>query len=821
MQTNTQLQLASDFIRYTGQNVFLTGKAGTGKTTFLNTLREDTHKRLVVVAPTGVAAINAGGVTIHSFFQLSFAPQIGSELDQSKEQRFNKEKINIIRSIDLLVIDEISMVRVDVLDAIDRTLRRFRWGNKPFGGVQVLMIGDLQQLTPVVKNEEWGLLRRVYDTPYFFSSKVLREAPMVTIELQEVFRQQDDRFISILNKVRDNCLDEPSREILNERYDPNFIPRDEEGYITLCTHNVRANGINEDKLRKLDTGKHTYRATVEGKFPEYSYPTASELDLKPGAQVMFIKNDPDPEKRFFNGKIGHVTRVEEELVAVQCPGDDEEIEVSPLTWENVKYSIDKENAEIKEEVEGSFCQIPLKLAWAITIHKSQGLTFEKAIIDAETSFAHGQVYVALSRCKSLEGMVLLSRITSQSIITDRTVDGFIKDVEGNQPGNNELEKAKQAYQREQLFELFRFNRQTYLIQSMNRVMTENEGSFSEIQLEDFKKFADCFKKDISEVANKFHGRINGYLRTNPGVDANEELLERVQKAAGYFHIHLENIFAEVKTLDMDIDNRKVKTQLKNYWKDLQQEFSVKCAMFLASKEGYRTDDVLHVRARALMKESTLRSGTGKAKEVVDLKNVPHPELQSILRNYRMEKSSELGIPPYRIFSQKTLAELVSYLPADSRSLGLINGMGPKKMSDYGMDILQMIDHYCQENKVQRVEIPVESKKEKKVRIHTRQISYDLYRDGKSITEIAELRGLTSGTVAGHLAHYLKSGEIDINELVEKEKLITILKYFEKAESMGFRDAKEALGEACTYEEIRFAYNHYQFTIESKTETDLQ
>ena len=434
MQTNKQLELAFDFVQYTGKNIFLTGKAGTGKTTFLKNLKEKSPKRMIVVAPTGVAAINAGGVTIHSFFQLSFAPQIGIESEQVRQMRFNKEKINIIRSLDLLVIDEISMVRADILDAVDRVMRRFKNGKKPFGGTQVLMIGDLQQLAPVVKSEEWNLLKREYETVYFFSSKVLKETSFVSIELQHVFRQQDDNFISLLNKVRDNQLDENSVEVLNRRFLPKFNPDDKDGYITLCTHNIQAERINESKLRSIKSASNVFSATIEGKFPEYSYPTSSELKLKAGAQVMFVKNDPSPEKQFYNGKIGIITNIDEETVFVKCPDEDGEIAVTPLLWENVKYSIDKKTSEIKEEVEGSFVQIPLKLAWAITIHKSQGLTFERAIIDAEASFAHGQVYVALSRCKSLEGLVLSTPISGKSIINDRKVSGFIQQVEENQTG---------------------------------------------------------------------------------------------------------------------------------------------------------------------------------------------------------------------------------------------------------------------------------------------------------------------------------------------------------------------------------------------------
>ncbi|MDR0940946.1 MAG: AAA family ATPase, partial [Bacteroidales bacterium] len=333
MKTNPELQLALDFIHYTNKHIFLTGKAGTGKTTFLRTLQETLPKRMAVVAPTGVAAINARGVTIHSFFQLPFGPILGDF--KPDQQKLSKQKINIIKSLDLLVIDEISMVRADVLDGIDTVLRRFKDRSKPFGGLQLLMIGDLQQLSPVAKDHEWELLRPHYETIYFFSSHALRETSFVGIELLEVFRQQDTHFISILNKVRENCLDSETLAALNKRYIPNFQPKDADGYITLCTHNAQAQRINEGKLNLLTTKEKTFKARVNGIFPEYSYPTDFELILKEGAQVMFVKNDPAPEKRFYNGKIGKIVEITKEEIFVQCPDEDEPIAVTPLVWENV------------------------------------------------------------------------------------------------------------------------------------------------------------------------------------------------------------------------------------------------------------------------------------------------------------------------------------------------------------------------------------------------------------------------------------------------------------------------------------------------------
>lgn len=811
MQTNKQLELAYDFVQYTGQNIFLTGKAGTGKTTFLRSLKERSPKRMIVVAPTGVAAINAGGVTIHSFFQLSFAPQVGNESEMTKDQRYTKEKINIMRTLDLLVIDEISMVRADILDAIDRTLRRFKNRQKPFGGAQVLMIGDLQQLAPVVRNEEWGLLRREYDTAFFFSSKALKQFPYVSIELTEVFRQQDEKFISLLNKVRENKLDEVALNDLNARYIPDFKPSDKEGFITLCTHNVSAQRINDSKLRELSGSKKTFTAAVEGKFPEYSYPTDFALELKVGAQVMFVKNDSNPEKRFYNGKVGQIQSIDNKTIFVQCPGDEDEIEVETQTWENYKYSIDKVSGEIKEEMEGSFSQVPLKLAWAITIHKSQGLTFEKAVIDAEASFAHGQVYVALSRCKTLEGMVLASKIVDRSIVNDGTVTGFVKGVEENQPGEEELSEAKLTFQKEQLSELFRFYRAEYLLRSISKLIAENKGSFTELAITQFEKMRNSLETEIVVVGARFHAQITELLRQQPDVNQNEQLQDRVKKAAAYFGEKVKAILVdELKKADLDIDNKKVKSQLKRYTNDLKEEATTKLAAYQECLEGFNVRRIMDARAKTLVASSKI-SSKKKAKEITDFENVPHPELFNQLRAYRTEKCAELEIPAFMIFSQKVLYELANYLPTDSNSLKMINGLGSRKITLFGADIIGVIQHYCTENNIEKGEIPLreDSPKEKKPKVETKKVSFELFQSGKTLDEIAKERALTQNTIESHIAHYIKLGELEINQFVDEAKLKKVTEYFGKAETKSFGEAKAHFGAEVSYGELRMALSYLE------------
>jgi hypothetical protein len=812
MQTNAQLELAYNFVQFTGRNIFLTGKAGTGKTTFLKSLKENSPKRMIVVAPTGVAAINAGGVTIHSFFQLSFAPQIGVENEQMSQMRFNREKINIIRSLDLLVIDEISMVRADILDAIDRVLRRFKNGRKPFGGAQVLMIGDLQQLAPVIKTEEWNLLKREYETVYFFSSKVLRETSFVSIELNHVFRQQDDKFIAILNKVRDNKLDQQAVTTLNQRFNPGFQPDDVEGYITLCTHNVQADRINESKLRAIPSKANMFKAEIEGKFPDYSYPTDPELKLKIGAQVMFVKNDPSPEKLFYNGKIGMITNIEDDTVYVRCPDEDDEIAVTPLLWDNVKYSIDDNTAEIKEEVEGTFKQIPLKLAWAITIHKSQGLTFERAIIDAEASFAHGQVYVALSRCKTLEGLVLSTPISNRSIINDNTVSGFIQQVEKNQPGEKELSDAKLAYQNELLTELFRFNLISYLVNSLNKLMFENSSSVPEILTEHLKKMQSAVSAELFEVADKFQNQINQLLAVQPDIEKNTKLLERVSKAAGYFEEKVKTIIVDgLAKADLEVDNRALRKQINNTTSRLLEEAETKLAGYEICKSGFDVKKLLDAQAKALIDNNQPSMKKRKVKEVLDPDNIPHPQLYALLRSWRYEKASELGVPVYMVFSQKALIELVNYLPTDSRSLQLINGMGAKKIEQFGADIRQMIQHYCDENNIEKGEIPLKmvNRKEKKPKPDTKKESFELFKSGKSVAEIASVRALTTNTIENHLAYYVGLGELDVKQFLSDEKLEKIVTYFKKAENKSFSEAKVHFGDEVSYGEMRMVLSYLE------------
>ena len=528
---NQALCDAWDFVEHTGRSIFLTGKAGTGKTTFLKTVIEQSKKRSIVVAPTGVAAINAGGVTIHSFFQLPFSPFVPHARIKSKFD-FGKEKRRIIASLDLLIIDEISMVRSDLLDAIDSVLRRFRDRYKPFGGVQLLMIGDLQQLTPVVTPEDEAMLKPYYDTPYFFGSKALQQIEYVTIQLEKVYRQEDDTFIRILNHIREAHPTADDITLLNKRCVPGFTPKAGEGYIRLTTHNHLADSYNERELLKLPGGNYTFEAKIEGNFPDYSYPTSDRLTLKQGAQVMFVKNDPTGEHRYFNGRIGEIVEISQSRVCVLCPGDSEVIEVEPLTWENAQYQLNPETREIETKVQGKFHQLPLRLAWAITIHKSQGLTFDHAIIDANLSFAPGQVYVALSRCRTLDGMVLSAPVEARAIISDQRVEDYIGHQEEEaQKSIRQLPLLKEEYYRLLLLELFDFHDIFYKEEHLLRLMTEFfYHSYTDIT-ELHKRVLAGLSTEAMAVSDKWLQKI----RQTPTEELHQEaFLERVKRSAAYF-----------------------------------------------------------------------------------------------------------------------------------------------------------------------------------------------------------------------------------------------------------------------------------------------
>ena len=600
MEQNLELRTAWDFVENTGRSIFLTGKAGTGKTTFLKTVMERSRKRPIVVAPTGVAAINAGGVTIHSFFQLPFSPYVPGAKVESKFD-FGREKRKIIASSDLLIIDEISMVRADLLDAIDAVLRRFREHGQPFGGMQLLMIGDLAQLTPVVTPEDERMLKPYYDTPYFFGSKALQQLDYVTIQLSHVYRQQDASFIALLNEIRGGHPSADALAKLNSRV-TNPSPKGEgSGYIRLTTHNNLANFYNESELQKLPGRPVMYHAAIKGTFPDYSYPTAETLVLKVGAQVMFVKNDPSGKHLYYNGRIGRVMEATEKRLTVYCEGDSEAIEVEPLEWENTRYTLNEQTREIESEVQGTFKQLPLRLAWAITIHKSQGLTFDRAIIDANQSFAPGQVYVALSRCRTLEGLVLATPLDARAVINDERVDSYISQQESEAERSiGQLPVLKQEYERYLLIQLFDFRAVYALEETMVRIFAEffYHSHASLKQLHDQSLIS--LQKHVLTVASKWQQQI----QTMP-VEALREsdFLGRVCRSADYFEHQLCDILAKPIELSAKVEtnNKQASRRLGNALPDLCQTWLARRYLLRKMADnGFTVDRYLHEKQMSML-----------------------------------------------------------------------------------------------------------------------------------------------------------------------------------------------------------------------------
>ncbi|QHS56477.1 AAA family ATPase [Mucilaginibacter sp. 14171R-50] len=643
METNPAMQLASDYLATTNTVVFLTGKAGTGKTTFLQNLRQSSAKKLAVIAPTGVAAINAGGMTIHSFFQFSFAPVIPGTMGQ--ESFYSAEKRQLLQNLELLIIDEISMVRPDVLDQIDVTLRTIRRSAHPFGGVQLLLIGDLSQLSPIVREEEWGVLRPYYATPYFFSSQVLRKAPFVRIELDHVYRQKEQIFVDILNEVRHQTLSTESLDRLNERYIPDFRPEDE--YITLTTHNSIAQQINSERLENLPGQAQEFNATIRGDFPKDAYPTETSLKLKAGAQVMFVKNDNSAEKRFYNGKIGTITQIIDQTVIVRC-GIDQEILVEPLEWTNVKYETEAE--AIKETNAGSFAQIPLKLAWAITIHKSQGLTFDKAIIDVSESFAHGQAYVALSRCRSLSGMVLRNPIAAHNIIGDPVVIRFNEQTEVIKPDVQTLKRDQERYQLYLFSELFNF----LPLQA---------------KLKDFETLWPAFSTDILSIAEKFSRQLS---------------LERSIQAAAYFLEKLvgavENLHRQLPLFIGDSKAKAAKADQLMVWLINRIQLLQHFAGNAFTTEAYQA---LNQNQAKIHDRSYLKA----------LNAIPNEVLYEQILAWRETQAATDKVMPNMVLSEKTAAAIAEKLPATLKALGAIKGVGQHKATQYGTALIGLIRVY--------------------------------------------------------------------------------------------------------------------------------
>jgi hypothetical protein len=783
METNPELELAYQYVAQTNRHLFLTGKAGTGKTTFLHKVRAEIPKRMAVVAPTGVAAINAKGVTIHSLFQLPFGTLMPERMKtEVKTRRFSAKKRDLIQGLDLLIIDEISMVRADMLDAIDAVLRHVRRNDEPFGGLQLLMIGDLHQLPPVVKDEDWREMREVYKTSYFFASQALRQARAQVIQLKHIYRQQDEVFIGLLNKVRNNEMDKEVLEQLNSRYVKGFSPDKEEGYITLSSHNNTARAINQEKLKELGAKAYKFKATLGGDFPGSMFPNEEELIFKVGAQVMFNKNDTGEVREYFNGKIGTISSIKGDEITVRCPGSGA-IVVEPVKWENRKYSLNKDK-EVEEDVVGTYEQHPLRLAWAITIHKSQGLTFDKVVIDAGAAFAHGPVYVALSRCRTFEGIVLRTRIGDSSVKTDAIVSSYSAHAEKNQPTEETLQEDRRKFELRCLKELFTFKDAEYAAAQLHRSLFEHEKAIQgEAHAEFWKMKEDLLAKAV-KVGHGFIGHIDNYGKAEELPSQHPELRVRLKKAGAYFTKYLaEEFLPAMAMFGVMTDNKSVKMQVEERSKELIRQLFKKLKGFTTLEDGFDPKAYLTARANAEIDfEKQQKTSPVKEKAKVILpKDLAHPELYLRLSEWRQAVCEEREVPAYTIAHNRTLLEIAALLPTEKKSMLRINGVGPKRFDDFGLAMIEIVREYLEKREEAETDLFSVAKAD------TRQVSLDLFREGKTIEEIAKLRELVSSTITTHLTHWVKEGDLPVSAVVDQKLVDTLLPYMKAHPELSLND----------------------------------
>ena len=807
IERNEIFDLAFRFVTETSENIFLTGKAGTGKTTFLKYLNENCSKNIVVAAPTGVAAINAGGVTLHSLFQLPFHPFLPTKYNKDEllaKIRFNKQRQQLLRKVELLVIDEISMVRCDTMDAIDTILKSVRRRyDVPFGGVQLLCIGDLHQLPPVAQRHEWEILQEYYPSSFFFDSMVIKEQMPLLIELNKIYRQKEDSFVALLNKVRNNHMTAGDFEDLHVRYNPSFRPAINENFITLTSHNNQADQINARELQKLLSPSHIYEAIIENDFPENSYPAEGSLILKAGAQVMFLKNDT-VLKRYFNGKIGIVKALFKEEILVECDGAT--IAVSRETWENTRYVLDRTDGKLQQETLGSFTQFPLRLAWAITIHKSQGLTFEKVMIDAGAAFSSGQVYVALSRCTSLEGIILLSKIPSAAIYSN---DSVIKGQQALTHKGSLAERfngARQIFTQQLLEEIFSFDEIDVAVNTLSYHINEHKDKLNN----DGIKWIENLKSDFSadkKVGLKFIAQVATLMKEEPVIEKNEALQKRINAAANHFESKLTVYKQSIQNHPLITESRETANAINEYLNRLIVSVSVTNYFLEYCKEPFSVASFLQHKLKFAQPRFNLSCyASGKKQSYTDIPNI---ELYDVLKRWRDEICDKSGMPIYMVANRATLTEIATYLPLNKKDLLQISGFGKAKVDKYGDDILQAVQEYCSANNIEtniaaKEANPKRERKEKnnEVKTDTKTLSYNLFKEGKTVTEIAKERNFTVSTIEGHLAWYVGNGDIDINELVSLEKQLLVKAAAKSYGNSSHKTLKDNLPENISYSEIR-------------------
>ena len=806
IEHNEVFDLAYRFVTETSENIFLTGKAGTGKTTFLKYLKENCSKNIVVAAPTGVAAINAGGVTLHSLFQLPFHPFLPTSASKSEllgKMKFASRRQEIMRKMELLVIDEISMVRCDTMDAIDTILRSVRRKHElPFGGVQLLCIGDLYQLPPVARREEWSILQEYYSSEFFFDSLVIKEQMPMLIELNKIYRQKEDSFVYLLNKVRNNQMNSDDFEDLHQRFYPGFRPSVEEKFITLTSHNNQADQINARELQKLLSPSFKYEAIIEEDFPENMYPAEGTLLLKEGAQVMFLKNDI--EKRYFNGKIGVVKSLENDEVVVDCDGFD--INVGKETWENSRYTLSRGDGKLEQEILGTFTQFPLRLAWAITIHKSQGLTFEKVMIDAGAAFSSGQVYVALSRCTSLDGIVLLSKIPSSAIYSNENVITGQKTLTPKGSLAERFEGARQIFTQQLLEEIFSFNEIDAVINVLSFQINEHKEKLNS----DAGKWINDLKSSFTAdrvVGLNFIRHIGALMKQERLIEKNTVLQKRINDAANHFVPKFSAFQSAVQNHPLITEHREAANIINEYLNQLLLAFNLQNYYLQYCKEPFSVTTFLKHKIKYELPRLKISAyASGKKQSFSDVSNA---ELFVSLKSWRDRIVEESDLPIYLVANQNALKEIATYLPFTKKDLMQLSGFGKAKADKYGDDILDIVQDYCnthnlESNMAAKAPTQKRERKEKSLEEKTPSniASFNLYKEGKSIKEIAKERNFSIATIEGHLAAFVASKQINIDDLVSEEKQALIKESAKIHGKESFKTLKENLPENISYGEIR-------------------
>jgi hypothetical protein len=689
--------LVLKFIEHTNKPIFLTGKAGTGKTTFLRYIKANVTKNMAIVAPTAVAAINAGGVTIHSFFQVPFGPQIPTDQHNTLAislAQISLEKAKLLKCLDLLIIDEISMVRADTLDYIDKVLRQLKGSSRPFGGVQLLMIGDLFQLPPVYE-KDWPLLRNFYKGPYFFNSLAFNKFPVLMFELTQVYRQKDPLFVNILNHIRNGQSDPEILEPLNKRYDPGFQTNWLKDYVTLSTHNQLVNEINQARLQELDGEPYTFKAVITGDFPKEGYPAEEELVLKVGAQVMFIKNDSSGKKQYYNGRTARITAIDQTNIRLNFLDDDSEFEVIPESWQNVKYALSETEQKVNESNNGSFSQYPLRLAWAITIHKSQGLTFEKAIIDVDAAFAFGQTYVALSRCRTLDGMLLKKPVRAANIRTDPEIIRFMQTATGNLPDEALLQRTLKEFELEVLLDLFDFTTLSNSWQQLQAILL-NSAQIHTTLIAELKNTDTLLQKDIKTIGDRFSRKELANFPVDEFIWENEALITRLKNAAAYFVPQLNTFTSAINDIYSTKPNTNFTAEFYDCLNQLMVQLKAKTAAFVRMPMASAAKDILSSIQEAGVLYRPI-SKSWNAKTLPKEKEIAHPELYQQLMHWRKEASETRKVMEHALISETMLRDITAKLPRSLNQLSQLKSFGDAKAADFGDQILKLIRSYLGEN----------------------------------------------------------------------------------------------------------------------------